>query len=110
MDLELMLNDYAIPWGIKIAMAIVIFVVGKWVVKVVVSFTKKLLKRSAMDGMLVDFVAAIVNAVLMLFVIIASLDQLGVDTSSLVALIAAAGLAIGLSLQDSLKNSECCIT
>jgi len=104
MDFDLMLNDYAIPWGIKIAMAIVIFVVGKWVVKMVVGFAKKLLTKSNMDQMLVDFVAAIVNALLMLFVIIASLNQLGVDTSSLVALVAAAGLAVGLALQGSMQN------
>jgi len=104
MDFDLMLNDYAIPWGIKIAMAIVIFVVGKWVVKVVVKLVKKLLTRSKMDDMLINFVGSIVNAILLLFVIIASLDQLGVDTSSLVALIAAAGLAIGLALQGSMQN------
>lgn len=105
MDLELLLNDYAIPWGIKIAMALVIFVVGKWVVKIVVNLVKKLLGRSkSMDEMLVNFIASIVNAVLLLFVIIAALDQLGVDTTSLVALIGAAGLAIGLALQGSMQN------
>jgi len=105
MDLELLLNDYAIPWGIKIAMALVIFVVGRWVVKIVVNLVKKLLGRSqSMDEMLINFVASIVNAVLLLFVIIAALDQLGVDTTSLVALIGAAGLAIGLALQGSMQN------
>jgi len=79
-------------------------VVGKWVVKVVVKLVKKLLTRSKMDDMLINFVGSIVNAILLLFVIIASLDQLGVDTSSLVALIAAAGLAIGLALQGSMQN------
>ena len=54
--------------------------------------------------MLVNFLGSIVNAILLLFVIIAALDQLGVDTSSLVALIAAAGLAIGLALQGSMQN------
>lgn len=105
MELEMLLNDYAIPWGIKIALAILIFVIGKWVVKLVVKVLKKLLGRAkGMDEMLVNFVASIVNAVLLLFVIIASLDQLGVDTTSLVALIGAAGLAIGLALQGSMQN------
>ena len=54
--------------------------------------------------MLVDFIKAILNAILMLFVIIASLNELGVDTTSLVAILGAAGLAIGLSLQGSLQN------
>jgi len=105
MDFDILLNDYAMPWAIKIVMAIAIFVIGKWVVKVIVNLVKKLLGRSeSMDDMLVNFLGSIVNAVLLLFVIIAALDQLGVDTSSLVALIAAAGLAIGLALQGSMQN------
>lgn len=105
MDLDMILNEYAMPWGIKVAMALLIFVVGKFVVNLVVRLVKSLLSRSAaLDEMLIDFVASIVNAVLILFVIIAALDQLGVDTSSLVALIAAAGLAIGLALQGSMQN------
>lgn len=105
MDFDILLNDYAMPWAIKIVMAIAIFVIGRWVVKVIVNLVKKLLGRSeSMDEMLINFLGSIVNAVLLLFVIIASLDQLGVDTSSLVALIAAAGLAIGLALQGSMQN------
>lgn len=105
MDIELMINDYAIPWGIKIALAILIFVVGRMVVKGIVKIVRKLLGRTGkMDEMLINFVASIINAVLLLFVIIASLDQLGVDTTSLVALIGAAGLAIGLALQGSMQN------
>lgn len=105
LDLDLLLNEYAMPWGIKIVMAILIFVIGKFVVNMVVSLVKKLLNRSpAMDEMLIDFIASIINVVLTLFVIIAALDQLGVNTASLVALIAAAGLAIGLALQGSLQN------
>lgn len=105
MDFDVLLNEYAMPWAIKIILAIAIFVIGKWVVKIIVNLVKKLLARSgSMDEMLINFVASIVNAVLLLFVIIAALDQLGVDTTSLVALIGAAGLAIGLALQGSMQN------
>lgn len=105
MDFDILLNDYAMPWAIKIVMAIAIFVIGRWVVKVIVNLVKKVLGHSeSMDDMLINFLGSIVNAVLLLFVIIASLNQLGVDTSSLVALIAAAGLAIGLALQGSMQN------
>jgi len=105
MDIELMINDYAIPWGIKIALAILIFVVGRMVVNVIVNLVRKLLGRTGkMDEMLINFATSIISAVLLLFVIIASLDQLGVDTTSLVALIGAAGLAIGLALQGSMQN------
>lgn len=105
MDFNLVMDQYAVPWAIKIVMALVIFIVGRWVVKIVVNLVKKLLNRSGkMDEMLINFVASILNAILLLFVIIASLDQLGVDTTSLVALIGAAGLAIGLALQGSMQN------
>ena len=105
MDFNVLMDQYAMPWAIKIVMALVIFIVGKWVVKIIVNLVKKLLSRSGkMDDMLINFVASIINAVLLLFVVIAALDQLGVDTTSLVALIGAAGLAIGLALQGSMQN------
>ncbi|MCP3427947.1 mechanosensitive ion channel family protein [Opacimonas viscosa] len=88
----------------NIGFAILIYLVGKIVVKVLVSVFVKVMSKSKYDDMLVDFLKSIVHAVLMLFVIIASLNQLGVNTTSLVAILGAAGLAIGLSLQDSLKN------
>lgn len=103
-DIEMYVNTYAIPWGINIAMAIVIFVLGRMVVGVIISMIGKIMSKSKYDPMLVDFLKSILNAILMLFVIVASLDQLGIDTTSLVAILGAAGLAIGLSLQDSLKN------
>ncbi len=104
MDIELLMNEYALPWTIKLVMAILIFLVGRILVRFIVKMVQKLLRKSSMDEMLIDFVASILNAVLLLFVIIAALNQLGVDTSSLVALIAAAGLAIGLALQGSMQN------
>ena len=103
-DIEMYINTYAIPWGINIAMALIIFVIGRMVVGIIISMFGKLMSKSNYDVMLVDFLKSILNAVLMLFVIVASLDELGVDTTSLVAILGAAGLAIGLSLQDSLKN------
>ena len=97
-------QEYVLPWVINIALAVAIFVVGRLIVKLLMKVIGRLLRRSKMDEMLVTFVSTIINALLMLFVIIAALGQLGVDTTSLIALIGAAGLAIGLSLQDSLKN------
>ncbi|QJR82732.1 mechanosensitive ion channel [Alteromonas pelagimontana] len=103
-DLERYMHVYAIPWAINIAMAIVIYVVGRLIVGLLLSIFRRLMARSKYDEMLINFLESIISAILMLFVIVASLDQLGVDTTSLVAIVGAAGLAIGLSLQDSLKN------
>lgn len=98
------LENYVIPYGLNILFAIIIFVVGKIVVKLLTKVAKKLLTKAKVDELLVEFIGGIVSSLLMLFVIIASVGQLGVDTTSLVALIGAAGLAIGLSLQSSLQN------
>jgi len=99
-----LLNDYIIPWGINISMAIAIFVIGRIAVRIIVDIIKRLLAKSGTDEMLVNFICSIAKAVLMLFIIIAALNQLGVDTTSFIALIGAAGLAIGLSLQSTLQN------
>jgi len=103
-DIQLLVNDYALPWGINILMALVIFVIGRWVVRLIVGLIAKLMKKANVDTILIGFVSSIVNAVLLLFVIIAALDQLGVNTTSFIALIGAAGLAVGLALQGSLQN------
>ena len=104
MELDLLINEYALPWAVKLVTAILIFVIGRIVIRFIVSLVKKVLNKSKMDEMLINFIGSILNAVLLLFVIIAALNQLGVDTSSLVALIAAAGLDIGLALQGSMQN------
>lgn len=91
-------------WVIKIALAIAILVIGRFVVQWLVKLLNKMMVRSQVDEILVNFICSIAKAVLFLLVIVAALDQLGVDTTSLIALIGAAGLAVGLALQDSLQN------
>ena len=103
-DISSMINNYVIPWSINIFFALAIFIVGRWVIKVVVNLLKKVLQKSKMDVILVNFVSSIVKSLLLLFVIIAALDQLGVNTTSLIAVLGAAGLAVGLALQGSLQN------
>lgn len=103
-DVTALINDYALPWGIKIALAIIIFIIGRMAVGIVVSMVRRVLTARGMDEILISFLTSILRWVLLLFVIIAALSQLGVDTTSLVALLGAAGLAIGLSLQSSLSN------
>ena len=103
-DIDALINTYMVPWGIKIFMALAIFYIGRMVVGIIVRVVKKLLHSRDMDNILVSFLSSILRLVLLLFVIIAALSQLGVNTTSLVALLGAAGLAIGLSLQSSLSN------
>ena len=99
-----MFETYLLPWAANLAIAAAIFIAGRWAAKLILALVRRLLERSGMDEMLSHFICSILNGVLLLVIIVAALDRLGVDTTSLVALLGAAGLAIGLSLQDSLKN------
>ena len=104
MSIDAILHDYLIPYGTKIVLAIAIFVIGKWLAKSISKLISKAVLASTKDEMLQSFVRSISYFLLLLIVVIASLSQIGINTSSLVALIGAAGLAIGLSLQNSLQN------
>jgi small conductance mechanosensitive channel len=103
-ELQGLLDTYIIPWGINIVLAFAIFYLGKAIVNLLVRLIKTLMIKAKVDSILVEFIASIIKSVLLLFVTVAALDKLGVDTTSLVALIGAAGLAIGLALQGSLQN------
>ena len=89
---------------LNLAIAAVIIVVGRVVVKWIIKLLRKFMVRADLDPILVNFASSIASAVLLLFVLIAALDRLGVDTTSFVALLGAAGLAVGLALKDSLQN------
>ncbi len=95
---------YVLPWAIRLAMALVIFIVGRMVVRVICRVARKAMLKSNLDSMLADFLVTILNTLLLLVVVIAALNQLGVDTTSMIALIGAAGLAVGLALQGTLAN------
>lgn len=100
--------DVAVVWlqenTLSLILALVIFVLGRWFAGLVASLFHKVLTRAKVDEILVDFLTGIIKALLVIFVIVAALTQLGIDTTSLVALIGAAGIAIGLALKDSLQN------
>ncbi|MEW7978480.1 MAG: mechanosensitive ion channel domain-containing protein [Candidatus Sedimenticola endophacoides] len=104
LDINALINTYIIPWAINIALALAIFIVGRIISKGLVKLLGKLLTKAKMDAILINFITSITGAILLLFIIIAALDQLGVDTTSLIALLGAAGLAVGLALQNSLQN------
>ena len=98
------LNTYIIPWGINLVLALGIFVIGRWIARAVTNAVSRLMKKGGLDESLVDFLDNLIYAALVVVVIIAALDQLGVDTTSVLAIFATAGLAVGLALKDSLGN------
>lgn len=103
-NIQAIIDSYVIPWGINILLALAIFIVGRWLSHMIVRIVKRLMRKTNVDDVLVGFLSSILNSVLLVVVIIATLEQLGVNTTSLVAVFAAAGLAVGLALKDSLSN------
>ncbi len=95
---------HVVPWSMKIGVAIVIFLIGQLIAKILSGVIGKLLSHTKLDRILVDFLQSLAQALLLIIVLVAALDQLGVNTNSLIAMLGAAGLAIGLALQSSLQN------
>ena len=93
-----------LAWSWKILAALLIFVIGRWIARLIVRALKKLMDRRGLDPMLVNFLGSILNAILLVAIVIAAISQLGVETTPLVAVLGAAGLAVGLALQGSLSN------
>ncbi len=98
------IQTFAVEYGLLALKALAIFIVGRIVAGLLRKVVDRVMKRGGMDDMLRKFVRNIIYAILMTFVIIAAIGALGIQTASLVAVIAAAGLAIGLALQGSLSN------
>jgi small conductance mechanosensitive channel len=98
------LQAFAALYGLKIIAAIVIFVVGRWVARALRNMLKRMMAKGNVDEILVSFVGNLTYIALLAFVIIAALNQLGIQTTSFIAVIGAAGLAVGLALQGSLAN------
>ena len=96
---EILLN-----YGLKILAAIAIFLFGKWISRILTRLIRRLMEKSSVELILVTFITNITYAALMVFVVLAALNQLGIQTTSFIAVIGAAGLAIGLAMQNSLSN------
>jgi len=98
------IQEWLAFYGLRIIAAIAIFVIGRWVAKGLRGSLKRVMIKNKVDNTLVSFVCSIIYTVLIIFVVIAALNQIGIQTTSLVAIMGAAGLAVGLALQGSLSN------
>lgn len=96
--------ELLISYAINIALAIVIFVVGKKIANIIKNIIQKMFNKADMDITLSKFLTDVAYAVMIIFVVLAALSKLGVDTTSFIAIFAAAGLAIGLAFQGALSN------
>ena len=96
--------DKTIDFGISILIALVIFIIGKYVIKFILKFTKRLFDRSSIDDAVGNFINSLLRVILYGVLIIIICDKVGIQTTSFIALLTSAGLAIGLALQGSLAN------
>jgi small conductance mechanosensitive channel len=97
-------QDIIAVWGLKVVAAIAIFIIGRWVAMALRSGVHRMMSKAAVDPIIIGFVGSMTYIALLAFVIIAALGQLGIQTTSFIAILGAAGLAIGLALQGSLAN------
>lgn len=98
------LTAMAIPYGIQILTALVVLVIGLFIANILVSLTKRLLEKSAVDPSLTSFLGSMVALLLKVMVYITALGMLGVEMTSFIAILGAAGLAVGLALSGTLQN------
>lgn len=99
-----LVKDYLVPLGIKILVSILVFIIGRWIIKLIKNrLANGLLKKRA-DPTLHSFFSNLISFVLNFILIIFIISILGVNTSSLVALLASAGLAVGMALSGTLQN------
>ncbi|MFH2137339.1 MAG: mechanosensitive ion channel domain-containing protein [Candidatus Omnitrophota bacterium] len=95
---------YLAQYGLSVIAAIIIFVFGKWLAHKLAGFVEKIMLKANVDKTLASFSKNLTYVALLVFVIIAALGKLGVQTTSFIAVIGASGLAVGLALQGALSN------
>ena len=97
-------TELVIQYGIKLALALAIYIIGKWIVGIISNALQKNMNARNVDPTITKFVGSIAYYLMFAFVVIAALGQLGVQTASVVAIMGAAGLAVGFALQGTLSN------
>ena len=98
------ITKYSIDLAIKFAIALIIFIIGKWIVGKIVKVADGMMRRSRLDETMARFLSNILYGVLLVVVAMAALNELGVNTTSVVAILGGATVAIGISLKDQLSN------
>lgn len=101
---NLIASEMLITWAIRIVAALAILVIGNWLAKKITAIFVKMMERNGVDVTLTKFLKNIVYYALLTAVVIAAAQKLGINTASFLAVVGAAGLAVGLALKDSLAN------
>lgn len=99
-----LVHQYVVPFAIKLVVAILVLIIGRWVIKLIKKWMQRVLERKRIDASVGSFLSSLISVILTFVLIIFIVSILGVNTSSLVALLASAGLAIGMALSGTLQN------
>ncbi len=97
-------TDLAVNFGLKLLASVLVLAGGMWVAKRLANSFKRLLMRRSLDASLVSFLSSFVNIILRIFVVIISLTTVGVQMTSIVAVLGAASLAVGMALSGTMQN------
>ena len=103
-DYLVKMQGWLMFYGVKALAALIIFILGRWIAQALRRLTARVLTKREVEPVIVSFVGSLTYIALITFVVIAAIAQLGIQTTSFIALIGAAGLAVGLALQGSLAN------
>jgi small conductance mechanosensitive channel len=103
-EIVTLIQGYLAQYGLKVIAAIAIFIIGRIAAKWVRGLVERMMKKGKTDPMIIGFVSSLAYIGMIAFVVLAALGQLGIQTTSFIAILGAAGLAIGLALQGSLAN------
>lgn len=98
------LGQQALHFGLKVLAALAIYIIGAWLIKKITKMVSKGLERKASDAALASFVKSLVSITLWVLLIIITVGALGINTTSLAALLAAGGMAIGMALSGTVQN------
>ncbi|MBU1341714.1 MAG: mechanosensitive ion channel [Proteobacteria bacterium] len=99
-----MITYWVTTYSVKLIVAILIFLIGKWLAGKISKILTHVLEKSKVDITLIKFLENIIYYTLMIVIVIAAAGQMGINTTSFLTIVGAAGLAIGLALKDSLSN------
>lgn len=103
-DLIVWLSDMAMLWGLKLITALVVLIIGLWIIKAITKAMGKKMKKSETDPSLSSFLLSMMGITLKIMLFISVLMMLGIEMTSFIAILGAAGLAVGLALSGTLQN------
>lgn len=93
-----------VEYGTSLIYALIVLLIGLWIVKMITGSMKKMMLKSKMDDSLVPFLSSLVGTILKILVVISALGMLGIEMTSFIAILGAAGLAVGMALSGTLQN------